>query len=118
MKKVSKILFSLALIIMLVVTATINVNAAETTDYSGYEEVEGDVSTTKNTNTSTKNTNIQNTNTQNTNTQNTNTENKADTATTSHPKTGVYNNAVCISIAAVTIIAIVIAYTKMKKYNY
>lgn len=113
MKKVSKILFSLALIIMLVVTATINVNAAETTDYSGYEEVEGDVSTTKNTNTSTKNTN-----TQNTNTQNTNTQNKADTATTSHPKTGVYNNAVCISIAAVTIIAIVIAYTKMKKYNY
>lgn len=113
MKKVSKILFSLALIIMLVVTATINVNAAETTDYSGYEEVEGDVSTTKNTNTSTKNTN-----TQNTNTQNTNTQNKADTATTSHPKTGVYNNAVCISIAAVTIITIVIAYTKMKKYNY
>lgn len=113
MKKVSKILFSLALIIMLVVTATINVNAAETTDYSGYEEVEGDVSTTKNTNTSTKNTN-----TQNTNTQNTNTQNKADTATTSHPKTGVYNNAVCISIVAVTIIAIVIAYTKMKKYNY
>lgn len=113
MKKVSKILFSLALIIMLVVTATINVNAAETTDYSGYEEVEGDVSTTKNTNTSTKNTN-----TQNTNTQNTNTQNKADTATTSHPKTGVYNNAVWISIAAVTIIAIVIAYTKMKKYNY
>lgn len=113
MKKVSKILFSLALIIMLVVTATINVNAAETTDYSGYEEVEGDVSTTKNTNTSTKNTN-----TQNTNTQNTNTQNKADTATTSHPKTGVYNNAVCISIATVTIIAIVIAYTKMKKYNY
>lgn len=113
MKKVSKILFSLALIIMLVVTATINVNAAETTDYSGYKEVEGDVSTTKNTNTSTKNTN-----TQNTNTQNTNTQNKADTATTSHPKTGVYNNAVCISIAAVTIIAIVIAYTKMKKYNY
>lgn len=108
MKKVSKILFSLALIIMLVVTATINVNAAETTDYSGYEEVEGDVSTTKNTNTSTKNTN----------TQNTNTQNKADTATTSHPKTGVYNNAVCISIATVTIIAIVIAYTKMKKYNY
>ncbi len=113
MKKVSKILFSLALIIMLVVTATINVDAAETTDYSGYEEVEGDVSTTKNTNTNTKNTN-----TQNTNTQNTNTQNKADTATTSHPKTGVYNNAVCISIAAVTIIAIVIAYTKMKKYNY
>lgn len=113
MKKVSKILFSLALIIMLVVTATINVNAAETIDYSGYKEVEGDVSTTKNTNTSTKNTN-----TQNTNTQNTNTQNKADTATTSHPKTGVYNNAVCISIAAVTIIAIVIAYTKMKKYNY
>ena len=113
MKKVSKILFSLALIIMLVFTAKINVNAAETTDYSGYEEVEGDVSTTKNTNTSTKNTN-----TQNTNTQNTNTQNKADTATTSHPKTGVYNNAVCISIAAVTIIAIVIAYTKMKKYNY
>lgn len=110
MKKVSKILFSLALIIMLVVTATINVDAAETTDYSGYEEVEGDVSTTKNTNT--------NTNTKNTNTQNTNTQNKADTATTSHPKTGVYNNAVCISIAAVTIIAIVIAYTKMKKYNY
>lgn len=108
MKKVSKILFSLALIIMLVVTATINVDAAETTDYSGYEEVEGDVSTTKNTNTNTKNTN----------TQNTNTQNKADTATTSHPKTGVYNNAVCISIAAVTIIAIVIAYTKMKKYNY
>lgn len=108
MKKVSKILFSLALIIMLVVTATINVNAAETIDYSGYKEVEGDVSTTKNTNTNTKNTN----------TQNTNTQNKADTATTSHPKTGVYNNAVCISIAAVTIIAIVIAYTKMKKYNY
>ena len=115
MKKVSKILFSLALIIMLVVTATINVNAAETIDYSGYKEVEGDVSTTKNTNT---NTNTKNTNTQNTNTQNTNTQNKADTATTSHPKTGVYNNAVCISIAAVTIIAIVIAYTKMKKYNY
>lgn len=111
MKKVSKILFSLALIIMLVVTATINVDAAETIDYSGYKEVEGDVSTTKNTNT-------KNTNTQNTNTQNTNTQNKADTATTSHPKTGVYNNAVCISIAAVTIIAIVIAYTKMKKYNY
>lgn len=108
MKKVSKILFSLALIIMLVVTATINVDAAETIDYSGYKEVEGDVSTTKNTNTNTKNTN----------TQNTNTQNKADTATTSHPKTGVYNNAVCISIAAVTIIAIVIAYTKMKKYNY
>ena len=108
MKKVSKILFSLALIIMLVVTATINVDAAETIDYSGYKEVEEDVSTTKNTNTNTKNTN----------TQNTNTQNKADTATTSHPKTGVYNNAVCISIAAVTIIAIVIAYTKMKKYNY
>ena len=98
---------------MLVVTATINVDAAETIDYSGYKEVEEDVSTTKNTNTNTKNTN-----TQNTNTQNTNTQNKADTATTSHPKTGVYNNAVCISIAAVTIIAIVIAYTKMKKYNY
>ena len=113
MKKISKILFLLVLIIMLVFTLSISVNAAETTDYSGYEELEGDVSTPKDTNTNTNT----NTNTD-TNTKNTNTQNKANTATTAHPQTGVFNNTVCISIAAVTIVAIIIAYVKMKKYNY
>lgn len=115
MKKVSKVLILLSLMIMLVFAGTISVNAAETIDYSGYKEVEEEVPTTNSTNT---NKNTQNSNTQNTNKQSTNTQNKADTATTSHPKTGVYNNTVCISIVAVTAIAIVIAYAKMKKYNY
>lgn len=114
MKKISKILFLLVLIIMLVFTLSISVNAAETTDYSGYEELEGDVSTPKDTNTNT------NTNTD-ANAKNTNTQDKANTAntaTTAHPQTGVFNNTVCISIAAVTIVAIIIAYVKLKKYNY
>lgn len=122
MKKTCKILFLVVLIIMLVFTFSAYVDAAETIDYSTYPDLDTDTTTTQNNNSNTNNTDT-NTNTEKdvkaekTNT-NTNNENKANIATTSHPQTGVYNNKVCILIATITIIAIVVAYVKIKKYNY
>ncbi len=119
MKKTCKILFLVVLIIMLVFTFSAYVDAAETIDYSTYPDLDTDTTTTQNN----SNTNNADTNTEKdvkaekTNT-NTNNENKANIATTSHPQTGVYNNKVCILIATITIIAIVVAYVKIKKYNY
>ncbi len=83
-----------------------------------------DNTTDKNTNKNNANTNKNNNNNANNNSntnKNTNknaSSNIANTATTSHPQTGIYNTTVCVVMATVVISIIVISYIKLKKYNY
>ena len=130
MKKVSKILCFLLIILMVSFSASTKVLAADVVDFDGdeYEEV----TTTDNTNTNNNNnTNTTQEDNKNKTTENTNKEtntqenkdeekttNNADQSTKSHAVAGSFTNTIYAVAGFAAIAAIVIGYIKFKKYNY
>ena len=155
MKKLSKILFSVLLSVVLIFALSVRVNAADEIDYSDYPELEdssnettetnetsegtqeqlpvttpesvtsnneNNNTTTENTNTTTEETKTEETKTEETKTKpETKTENKVDVANKapeSHVQAGSFQNTTIFAIAGLTVLAILVAYIKLKKYNY
>ena len=125
MKKVSKVLLLILMMAALMFTFSVRVNAAKA-DEDEWEEVkqeepaenkkESNKEDSKSTESKDNKTAEEEKKTDNNET--TTTGNKAQTATESHPKAGSVDIAVYMVIGVSTIAVIMLAYKKIKEYNY
>lgn len=125
MKKTNKILLLVLTIIMALSVVVANYTVYAATDDDGYELIDinndktEDETPTSEANTASKTNTTGNVITINkTNTANNTATNKTNQATTNHPQTGEFINAKVIAIVSVATIALIFAFTKIKKYNY
>lgn len=117
MKKTSKIVFLVVLLVILMLTFSVTVKAADAQqtqviDVTEYEDLDATTENSGNKN--------ETTTTEGTKTETTTTENKTqetDKATTSHPQAGVFTSYITIAIVAISLL-VVVAYTKLKKYKF
>ena len=107
MKKISKILLFMLIMITLVFTFSVKVNAV--VDKDGYEEVEGTTASPSPKTTPSAKT---------TSSPKSTPSPKSDTATTPHPQAGTFQTVICGAIVVIMVGGIVLAYKKIKKYNY
>lgn len=116
MKKVCKILFLMFVIMSIIFAFSSCVKAI---DVDGYEDLDEVETTQDNTTTKEDEEEKQNNKTEKEQ-ETTETEEKKDgsEADKEHATTGVYNNQMYITVAIITAIAIIFAYSKFKKYNY
>ena len=128
MKKLGKVLSLLLIVFVLFVALTTNVRAAESTDFSGYNEIGGDedISTTptpsaveedkkSSTETTTPSTNTKTTGT----TTGTKTEEKkSDVVTENIAQAGSVTTTVFVTAGLVLVVALGIGYKKLKKYSF
>lgn len=126
MEKMSKKVFAIALIAMIVMMFNLKVNAA-TYDAQGYlvlDEETTNTTTEEQNKETTKTTTEENKTTETTGTttnnqdKKTTTENYANTATTAHSQAGSFENAMFIIVGSVVLVLMGIGYIKLKKYNF
>ncbi len=112
MRKMSKIIFMVVLMLMLVLSYTSIVKAATELDYSGYKEISEDTTTGNNDDKKvTTDTKAAETNDQTKN-------DIANKATEPHSQAGSFETKAIVSAGAVVLVLAGVGYVKYKKYNF